>query len=323
MAHYQLLFNPVLGLSSGYLQTVLGSYGFPIQDPPSSPLIVPVSDNDQLLCLDSTPEEWSAEVPTIILAHGLGGSSNSRYLVRIARYLFDKGHRVIRVNFRGAGPGELMARQPSHAGRSGDLFEVCKQVQKQNPRSHLKVVGFSLSGNILLKMLGELGTGANSLVNAAFAVCPAIDLKKTVAFMRQPKHRLFENYYLDALIKKVMRKKVIYHDYSNVHFPDPLNLYTFDEVYTAPLSGFKNADEYYELCSCKHVIPRITVPTKILFTLDDPIVPSDTFAEVEYPPCVSLYETKHGGHMGFLSWSGSDFWLRWMDRQVVEWVLEK
>lgn len=320
MPHYTLPFNPVPGLSSGYWQTIFGYYGFHLSPPPSVPMIIPVSDDDRLFCLDSTPPEWNPNLPTIILTHGLGGSSNSRYMLRLSRYLYIKGQRVIRVNFRGCGPGEGLARKPSHAGRSDDLLAVCKMLKIQFPHSDIKIVGFSLSGNIVLKMLGELGVHAADLVERALTICPLVDLKAGSIFISKPEKRLFENSYLEGLKEIVARKKKIYPDYPNISFPKTMSLYTFDDLYTAPLSGFQNAEEYYELCSSNPIVHKIAIPTKILYSLDDPIIPAKTIEELQLSPSVTTYATKHGGHVGFLGWAGPDFWLRWMDRRVVKWL---
>ena len=265
MPHIVLPFSPLPGVTSGFLQTVLGSFGLPLADPLSSPFLVPVSDGDQLYCLDSTPPNWEPTMPTIVLGHGLGGSSRSRYMVRLSRYLFEHGFRVVRINFRGAGQGEGLARQPSHGGRSDDFLAVCRTLKKQHPSSPLKVVGFSLSGNILLKMLGELGVEGPDLIECAITICPAVDLKTGAVFIGRPENWFFQKYYVDSLLEIVARKRKIFSDYPAVNFPDPLSLYQFDELYTAPLSGFKNADDYYEQSSSKHYIPQIAVPTTVLY----------------------------------------------------------
>lgn len=320
MPHIVLPFQPLLGITSGFMQTALGSFGLPLADPLSSPLMVPVSDGDQLYCLESTPEQWSPEEPTIVLAHGLGGSSSSRYMVRLSRYLFTNGHRVVRINFRSAGPGLGFARQPNHGGRSEDLLAACILLNKQYPQSKLKVVGFSLAGNILLKMLGELTANGNDLIEKAIAICPAVDLKTGVKFIGRPENRFLEKYYVDSLLEIIDRKKRIYPHYPNIQFPNPLSLYGFDEYYTAPLCGFNSAEEYYDLSSSNRVIHKITVPTTILYALDDPVIPSETLSALDLPDNITAFSTQYGGHVGYLSWSGSDFWLRWMDRKVIEWL---
>lgn len=320
MSHESLPFYPLLGVTSGFWQTVLGSFGLPLSDPPSAPFVVSVSDGDHLCCLDSTPPNWKPDQPTHVLLHGLGGSSRSRYMVRLSRYLYSKGQRVVRMNLRGCGLGEGLARLPSHAGRSADLFAVCKALKAQFPDSKLKIIGFSLAGNITLKMLGELGGDALPLVEKAIVICPAVDLKAGVEFIAKPENRFFEKFYLDCLLETAAQKRVIYPDYPHVQFPDPLNLYTFDDLYTAPLCGFRDAEDYYLLCSSSCVVHQIEVPTTILYALDDPVIPAHTIAELTLPPNVTAYATKYGGHVSYLSWAGLRYGLRWMDRKVMEWL---
>lgn len=320
MPHIVLPFSPVPGLTSGSLQTILGSFGLPLADPLSSPLLVPVSDNDQLYCLDSTPSNWDPSMPTIVLGHGLGGSSRSRYMVRLSRYLFENGHRVVRINFRGAGQGEGLARQPSHGGRSEDFLAVCKVLKSQYPSSPLKVVGFSLSGNILLKMLGELGADGPELIERAIAICPAVDLKTGAIFIARPENWFFQKYYVDCLLEIVERKRKIFSDYPAVDFPKSLTMYDFDNMYTAPLCGFKNAEDYYIHSSANTHISHIAVPTTVLYSLDDPVVPSETISSLELPETVTAYATQYGGHVGYLSWVNGAFGLRWMDKKVIDWL---
>lgn len=313
-------FDPLPYLSSGFWQTVLGSYGLPLRDPPSSKFVVPVTDGDELICLESRPPGWTPQLPTFVLTHGLGGSSRSRYMVRLSRFLYRKGQRVIRVNFRGCGIGKGFARKPAHGGRSDDLLAVCHQLKRLNPESDLRVVGFSLSGNILLKMLGELGSAGVPLVERALAICPSVDLKASATFIAQPENRVFEEYYLRYMVERVVEKQKIYPDFPKIVFPDPLSMYTFDDLYTAPLSGFQNADDYYDHCSCKNLVHLIKVPTTILYSLDDPILPAHPIEQLRISSSVKAYATEHGGHVGFLGWVGPKFWFRWMDKKIIEWL---
>ncbi len=191
-----------------------------VSSPPSDSFIVEVSDNDQLVCFDSMPPKWRAKDPTAILVHGIGGSSDSKYILRHSAHLYSEGNRVIRINFRGCGAGEGMARKPSHAGRSCDLLAVCEAVKSRAPKSPLIVIGYSLGGNILLKMLGEEPKKTQELLRNAIAICPVVDLYEGSLYLGLPEHRFFEKMYLKWLLEKIARKRKLYHDYPQIRFPN-------------------------------------------------------------------------------------------------------
>lgn len=320
MPHLQLPFEPLLGMTSPYWQTVLGSYGLPLQTPEAQPLLIDLSDGDQLYCFESTPKGWTVEDSAVILGHGMAGSSDSNYMVRFARALFQRGYKVVCVNYRSCGPGMGRARKPSHGGRSEDLLAVCNNLRNRFPTLKVSIVGFSLSGNILLKMLGELGSEAVPWIQSAFAISPPVDLKAGCHFIHRHHGQGFEKLFLSWLMEKVTEKQRIYRDYPKVIFPRKMTMYDFDDLYTAPLSGFKNAEDYYALSSSNRVIHQIAVPTKILYALDDPIVPARCLNQLDLPPTVSAYAVPHGGHLGFLSWTGKEFGVRWMDKVIMEWL---
>jgi hypothetical protein len=171
-------------------------------------------------------------------------------------------------------------------------------------------------------MLGELGADGPELVERAIAICPAVDLKTGALFIARPENWFFQKYYVDCLLEIAERKRKILPDYPMVNFPNPLSLYDFDENYTAPLCGFKNADDYYCQSSANRVISQITVPTTILYSLDDPVVPAETITSLELPKTVTAYVTEYGGHVGYLSWVNGAFGLRWMDSKVISWLFD-
>lgn len=322
MPHLKLPFEPLLGITSPYWQTVLGSYGLPLLIPDAQPLLIDLPDGDQLFCYESTPKGWTIQDSAVVLAHGMAGSSDSNYILRFARALYLLGYKVVCLNFRSCGPGMGRARKPSHGGRSDDLLAVCNRLRERFPSLKLTIVGFSLSGNILLKMLGELGSEAIPWVDSAYAICPPVDLKASSLYIHRHHGRGFEKLFIGWLREKVEEKERIYQDYPKIAFPKEMTMYDFDDFYTAPLSGFKNAEDYYTQSSSNRVISQIAVPTKILYALDDPIVPASTLNQLDLPPEVSAYAAPHGGHLGFLSWTGKKFGVRWMDKIVMDWLME-
>lgn len=263
-----------------------------------------------LCCSVSTPPDWTQKDRTIVLIHGLGGDQNSHYMVRISRRLYRMGIRTVRVNLRGCGPGKNMSKLPYNGGNSPDLLAVLNRLKTLSPKSPISVVGFSLGGNLLLKMLGELGPSAISLVEHAIAVCPPVDMGDTVERICARENRIYHMYYLNSLLtqtKKWSQGKPIH------------SVYEFDEEVTAPLWDYGSASDYYDKSSGRRFVSNISVPTDILFTEDDPFISYEPLKQITIPVCVSVWVAPHGGHMGFIGIpsSGGFFWL---DHLIVKWL---
>lgn len=323
MPHVPLDFRPLFGIPSGYFQTFLGIFGLPLKSPPYREWIVPTSEGDALLCLVSTPSDWSPTLPTVVLVHGLGGSADSRYMIRFSRHLYRSGIRVVRVNLRGSGAGAPLARLPANAGRSEDVLAICQALKSAFPDSPIRLVGVSLAGNIILKLLGEAGSSANDLIERAIAISPSVDLHRGIIEITKPKNRLIDQFYVKALLEILKEREQLFPDEPKPQFPKKLNLYDFDDIFTAPVSGYQNADEYYAKCSSNQFVKNISVPTWILYAKDDPVTPAECVEALALPENVTAYETKHGGHVAFLGWAGFPYGFRWMDRFVIEFLLRK
>lgn len=309
-AFQSLHFQPALGLSSKHAQMIVSAY-LPIgKAPPSEELIIPLNVTDKLSCHLSTPHAWQSEDKTVILIHGLGGDHGARYMVRMARKLYQRGHRALRVNLRNCGSGAGLSRLPYSAGNSEDLRKVVEYVKDKWPYTKILLTGFSLGGNIALKLAGELGVLACKYLAKVIAVCPSIDLEASVKAITKTKNLIYHKYYLkNALLQA---------------FPwvtCPINsLREFDERVTAPSWGFGSALEYYQQCSSKHYISRIQAPSHILFAKDDPFVSINSLENVEVPKNVNIWVTERGSHMGFVSSFFSSKGPNWLDHCLLQWV---
>lgn len=295
---------------------------------------VTLPDGDILAVQDDCPSGWETGGRVAILGHGLGGCHRSPTVARLAAKLFDRGVRVFRYDMRGCGAGSGLALRPYHAGRSDDLAEVVRAVMQwcmSGATTHsisadvsppsITLVGISLSGNMLLKYLGEAAERVPSAVIRAIAVNPPIDLARSVASLRGPINRWYDRYFVSAL-----RRHVAEHQQ---HWPDapapiilpfrPQRLEEFDDQYTAPLSGYTTGAEYYRLCSAGQFIPNIQVPTVVLTSCDDPLVPVECFEEQSaWPEHVRLGIIPGGGHLGYFARSGMDPDAFWLDWRLVE-----
>lgn len=306
-----LSFNPMTGLSSPHMQTIMPrfiSHGSP---PPSENWIVHLKDEDHLFCKLSTPENWKENAPTIVLIHGLGGNHHSGYMVRFSRKLFQNGYRVLCLNLRGSGEGENQTSKPYNAGNSWDVKEALEKLKQEHPDSLIKLIGFSLGGNIALKLAGELDEDSKGLVDEVFAVCPPVDLAHTVTLLSQGFNKIYHRYYLHYLSKQTQKWLKGRHIGS---------LLEYDEIITAPQWGFKDAADYYQKSSSYKFIPKITLSCNILYSGDDPIIDYRLLNDVSVPSNVHVWVSSHGGHMGFMSRNESDEGYHWMDKTLLKWL---
>jgi len=314
--HLMRTFVPASG--GGILQTIIGSQfpGKPKFLPEKRSYTIDLDINAKSIVFEI--EALDKEKPTILLAHGMGGCSESGYIKRIAAKLGSQGYGVLLINQRGSGPGMGLSSSLWNGGSSEDLARMIDFFLQRHP--HLLLIGFSLSGNILLKYLGEGRSTPPGLIGS-LAVNPPIDLR--VASRIISTHRscwLFNRYYMRLIGNQVRSLKK---NFPNAIDPDLSTIWNFDASYTAPAGGYKDVDDYYDRCSSKHYLRNIETATSILCSLDDPFVPPEVFKNVSVNNHVSIYQPQGGGHMGYISRHRTPHGdRRWMDFVVLEWVRE-
>lgn len=327
-------FRPRWWLRSPHLQTFLGTTG---QVDCFSELTkvhrIPTIDGEALALHEDLPSSdlpWQAtnEDPVgdrvALLIHGLGGSHRSGYLVRIASRLRELGVRVFRLDLRGSGAGEAWAYKPPHAGLTSDIADAVGWIEKNcNPR-WLSLAGFSLGGNLVLKFLGELGSGGfrervdGECLRHAVAVAPPIDLRLAADAMERGTGRLYSAYFLRLLNRHLQRKVELWPQWKSLlRSQSAKSIRQFDQWYTAPLSGFSSADEYYEKSSSKNWLASIQLDVDLLVAADDPIVPIESYDGLVRMKAANIGRTggvssirfcqsAWGGHLGFVE--------RWMTK---------
>jgi len=309
---------------SGHLQTLAGVY-WPIPGATESARLhtVTLPDGDQIILHDNCPDGWQPGDRTALLIHGLSGCYTSPYMVRISRKLCARGVRSFRMDLRGCGAGVGLAHFPYHSGRSEDAAAALKQIQEICPGSPTTLIGFSLGGNITLKLVGESVGALPENLDRAIAVCPPVDLHACVLGLAKGVNRLYDRHFVTALNQQVTRLQTILPDAPRL--PDrklPRGVFEFDDVFTAPVCGFGTALNYYRLCNSAQFVPAIRIPTFILAAANDPLVPAQVFSELRLPPNVKLCLPRSGGHLGFISRRNGDPDRHWMDWRVVEWATE-
>ena len=326
-------FRPPWWLSGAHRQTLAAAYWLgPLSEYSAVPRSVVLDDGDTVVVHDDRPATWRPGDRVALLMHGLSGSHLSPLLVRLAAKLMTRGLRVFRCDLRGCGAGIGLARLPYHAGRSDDLARVVSSVVNwcradESPaissplvgsrHPFLNLFGVSLSGNILLKYLGEHPERIPPEVSQAIAVNPPIDLLRSVQTLRGNLTSWYDRHFVGKLCRDL--------DQRRLHRPDapmpstvirPRGLLEFDDWYTAPVSGFATASDYYEKCSANQFMPGIRVPTTVITSADDPMVPlaSITATRDRWSSSVRLAIAAGGGHVGYIARRDNDpdeFWIDW------------
>jgi predicted alpha/beta-fold hydrolase len=286
--------------------------------------VVTLPDGDRIVLHDDAPPAWKTGDHTALLIHGLAGCHGSPYLVRLATRLNAAGVRTFRMDLRGCGAGLCLARLPYHSGRSEDAAAALEEIARLCPGSLTALVGFSLGGNIVLKLLGEVGDRPPHNLASAAAVCPPVDLALCVAALRRPLHRVYDRYFARLLVQRLEQRRRAHPAATTVSFPRrPRGIYDFDDLFTAPVCGFGTAENYYRQASSNQFLTRIALPTLILAAEDDPLVLAEPLRQAKLSSSTRLHLMRHGGHLGFVSRRASDPDRRWMDWRIVEWVLDQ
>ncbi len=314
-------FRPLHWLRNGHVQTVLGQLlpGPPFTYP-TRRHVVWLPDGDGLVLHDTVPANWQPGDRIAILVHGLTGSHASAKVRRLARLFLAERLRAVRLDLRGAGKGLPLARLPNHAGRSDDVRAALAEVHRWSPASPLLLIGLSLGGNLALKLAGEAAEHPVPGLDRVASLGPPIDLERCATRMEQRHNRLYESYFVRALVAEARQRQRFFPDLPPLHFPRRLSMRLFDELYTAPRCGFANALDYYRRASAMPLVGRILVPTLILIARDDPFIAVEPFEELVPTPQVTAQVLTHGGHLGFLGWDGLRG-FHWAERRLVDWTL--
>ena len=253
-----------------------------------------------------------------IVLHGLEGDSGRAYILGMVRALNRAGWDAIAVNFRGCSGETNRHPHMYHSGETRDLALVLNTVMQEGHYSELALVGFSLGGNVILKYLGEQGNAIHSSIKRAVAFSVPCDLASCAARLEEFANRLYLFRFMKMLREKIRVKKRLLPERIDDSDLDKVKTFAqFDERYTAPLHGFKNAEDYWEKSSSRQFLPHIAIPTLLVTAADDPFVGPSCYPydEARASSCFFLEVPQHGGHVGFVSFnSGGDYWS---DRRAV------
>ena len=273
--------------------------------------------------LDWLDHPYERAAPVVLVLHGLEGSSRSHYALGLLEGARDRGWRGVVLNFRSCS-GELnrLARF-YHSGDTGDLDTVVRLLDAREPGLRLGIVGVSLGGNVLLKWLGERGGDVPAAVKAAAGISVPFDLTPCAHAL----DRGFARRVYTANFMRTMRRKVV--DKART-FPGLVDLAAarrartfaaYDDVVTAPLSGFADAADYWRRASCRPYLARVTRPVLVINAADDPFVPLEALPKpAELPPRMRLVVTERGGHVGFLGGHWPWRVQAWAERHALDFL---
>ena len=318
-------FKPRRGITNGHLQTIIGNFlPRPVFQLPSQEetVVVDAADNSRVLChCDWQPQEVRAGSLTLVLVHGLEGSSKSRYMRGLAARAWTAGCNVIRMNMRNCGGTEHLTPTLYHSALSGDVGAVIRHFAEKHALQSVALVGYSMGGNLVLKLAGEWG--ALPPLRGVATVCPAIDLAAGSDALHEPVNRVYEWHFLRGLRARFQRKAALYPAIYQPNGIGPIrSLREFDHKIVARYCGFRDADDYYFRAASARVIDRIVVPTLVLRAFDDPFirVTPETRAALRANPQIKLVETRHGGHCAYLSNDRGDD-IHWAEATVLRFLL--
>jgi hypothetical protein len=258
-------FQPRRFLRNGHLQTIAGNYLSRINDLPApEDQLVEVSSASanqiasQVLCqCHWQPKEVRAARPTAIIVHGLEGSSNSQYVVGNSNKLWRAGCNIIRMNMRNCGDTEALSPTLYHSGLSNDVFAVMSFFVKKYGLQSISLIGYSMGGNLVLKLAGELEAAAPATLHSVIGVSPAVDLGPSADALHLPQNRLYELKFLYHLLRRFRRKAVLFpRAYDRNRATGIHSLRQFDDRITSLYSGFTSADDYYYRAAAARVKPE-------------------------------------------------------------------
>ncbi|MFQ5708154.1 MAG: YheT family hydrolase [bacterium] len=317
--HKLIEFEPNPWIKGGDLQTIVGYYLSGTNDLDRAKLhTVQLSDGDSVVVCENRPAGHPTNARIVLLMHGLGGEAASPYMLRLASLFRARGWIPFRMNHRGCGEGRGQAKYLYHSGRSEDVSQVLHHIEKLYPAAPIVAVGFSLSGNVLLKLLGEQKHSITENLSGAMAVCPPIDLALCSDSLCRRRNWIYDFRFVQMLRAAIQEHRKDFSDFPAFDLPWHLTLRQFDERCTAPFSGFESAEDYYAKCSANQFLENISLPTYLLAGDDDPFIPKRTFDAVPTNDFIEMHITRSGGHMGFVAAEKTPLGnRRWMDYAVV------
>jgi hypothetical protein len=308
-----LTYKPPFFLFNAHLETIFPSQFRKVKLPPYQRERIHTPDHD---FLDLDWLRQGAE-KLVIISHGLEGDSTRPYVKGMAKALFEKGYDVVAWNYRGCSGEVNKALRFYHSGATDDLATVVDHASKHY--AEISLVGFSLGGNLTLKYLGEARTRPGQIKKAVVFSVP-LDLHTSCLKISRPSNWVYSRRFLRSLHKKVLAKSKVMDGLDASALKKALTLHAFDDIFTGPIHGFKNAIDYYTQSSSIYVVANISLPTLIVNAKNDPFLSPECYPEalLKDHPFVTFESPEYGGHVGFTQFSKNG--LYWSEERALEYL---
>ncbi|HYP15465.1 MAG TPA: alpha/beta fold hydrolase [Bryobacteraceae bacterium] len=307
--------NPhILTILANFANRRLDTLRFPVEE-----RLYRTEPNAQVLVHSHQPSQQP--LGQILMVHGLEGSSNAGYMRSMSQLALEQGYGVHRTNMRSCGGTESLCSTMYHAGLTGDTMSLLQQI-REDRGGPLFLIGYSLGGNVALKLAGELGGDGSRLLEGVCAISTPIDLAASVRKMSRRQNFIYERRFLARLKDRIRRRAVSMPGvYDLQALEQARSVYEFDDKITAPFFGFGTAANYYATQSSNQFLDQIRVPTLLVQAKDDPLIPFESFDHpaIRSNANIRLLAVEHGGHLGFLSSRTPRFWV---DRVILHWIDE-
>lgn len=315
-------FAPRRFFRGGHLQTLAGFFLLRSSHlPPAEERYVEVEPGIKILChCHWQPDR--AKVLTVLVVHGLEGSSDSGYVIGVTQKGWAAGMNVVRINQRNCGGTDHLAPTLYNSNLSADIAAVARNVVEVDEVFRFALAGFSMGGNLVLKAAGEWGREAPPEFRAVAAVCPAMDLAASADALHLPGNRIYEAYFMLKLRQRFRHKARLFPEQFDARrLRGVRSLRDFDDKITAYYCGFAGAVDYYARAAASNVVDRIAVPGLILHAANDPFVrlTAETRRKITANPYLTFLESADGGHCSFLA-EANGYDGRWAEQQVIEFL---
>ena len=298
-------FVPARWLANGHAMTVVAwarTRTFPELPPPEPRRFRVTPDSEVLAHCYWQPDR--AARPLLLALHGLEGSHEAHYMRGLAAKAWRRGWNAVLLNQRNCGGTEHLSPGLYHSGLTDDPRAVIREIARADGIARVGIVGYSLGGNLAVKLAGELEAHPDLPVRACAAVSPTIDLERCVCAIERRANLPYQFNFVRNLRARMRRKDAAWpRAFDVARLGRIWTIRAFDEAYTAPHHGFGGASDYYHRASAIRLASRITVPTLVLAAKDDPFVPAGQFEDPELRgnPRVTVHVERHGGHCGFIA----------------------
>ncbi len=252
----------------------------------------------------------------VIISHGLEGNAQRAYIKGMAKAFYDQGFDTLAWNYRGCGEEINKQLRFYHSGATDDLETVINHASTEY--QNIFLIGFSLGGNLTLKYLGEKGNQLNPTIKKAVTFSVPMELHCSCKEISKPANWAYSNRFLKSLKKKVIAKAKLFPELKTDKLETIKSLIEFDDHYTAPVHGFKNAIDYYQKCSSLYFLPTIKIKTLIVSAQNDPFLSQECFPDLSNHSFVKLESPARGGHVGFAQFNENG--LYWSELRALKFI---